>query len=140
MVRSSTPMIPFRVAFEPGTPLHEQLVYAAKKAIVSGQIRAGDSFPSVRALSTALKINPNTAHKAIGQLVSEGLLEVHPGLGTVVAERKSSTAVERGHLLKRDLEQLVVEARRLGLEFDHLTEALAEHWYRLERTEKASRR
>lgn len=140
MVRNSTPVIPFRVSFAPGIPLHEQLVYAAKKAIVSGQIQAGGLFPSVRALSTALKINPNTAHKAIAQLVSEGLLEVNPGRGTVVAERKPSTASERGHLLKRDLEEIVVEARKLGLDLHHLTDALAEHWFRLERTEKVGRR
>lgn len=133
-------MIPFRLTFEPGVPLHEQLVYAAKKAIVSGQMQAGDSFPSVRALSTAFSINPNTAHKAISQLVSEGLLVVHPGLGTVVSQRRLSTASERGQLLKRNLEVLVVEARKLGLELDDLTEALAEHWSRLEGTEKASGR
>jgi DNA-binding transcriptional MocR family regulator len=56
-------MIPFRVHFRPGISLYEQVVYAAKKAVVSGQLRAGDPFPSVRTLSKELKINPNTAHK-----------------------------------------------------------------------------
>ncbi len=101
-------MIPFRLVFEPGSPIHEQVVYAAKKAVISGQMRAGDPFPSVRALSRALKINPNTAHKVITQLVQEGLVEVRPGLGTVVAEPRSSTASERGNLLHKELEQLVV--------------------------------
>lgn len=132
-------MIPFRVSLQPGTPLHEQVVYAAKKAIVSGQMQAGEPFPSVRALSRALNINPNTAHKVIGQLVAQGLLEVHPGLGTVVAERRSSTAAERGHLLRREMEQLVVEARKLGLSLDQLTEALGEHWFRLDAADRAGR-
>ena len=91
-------MIPFRVAFEPGISLSEQIVYAAKKAMISGQMRPGDPFPSVRVLSRVLKINPNTAHKVITQLVSEGLIEVRPGLGTVVAELPASTAAERGAL------------------------------------------
>ena len=68
-------MIPFRLSFEPGVSLYEQVVYAAKKAMVSGQMRPGDPFPSVRALSKALKINPNTAHKVITHLVAEGLVE-----------------------------------------------------------------
>src|SRR6267154_6215941 len=101
----NTPVIPFRLSFEPGISLYEQVVYAAKKAVVSGQMRPGDPFPSVRALSTALKINPNTAHKVITHLVAEGLIEVRPGLGTVVAERPLSTAAERGNLLKNELEQ-----------------------------------
>ena len=78
-------MIPFRVAFRPGSSLYEQVVYAAKKALISGQLRPGDPFPSVRTLSTALKINPNTAHKVVTHLLNEGLLEVMPGTGTVVA-------------------------------------------------------
>jgi GntR family transcriptional regulator len=127
-------MIPFRLTFEPGTSISEQIVYAAKKAVVSGQMRPGDPFPSVRALSKALKINPNTAHKVVTQLVQEGLIEIHPGLGAVVASPSSSTAAERGGLLKKELEQLVVEAKKLGLEMEDLTEAIGEHWHRLDGT------
>ncbi len=120
--------------------LYEQVVYAAKKAIISGQMRAGEPFPSVRSLSKALKINPNTAHKVIMQLVSEGVIEVHPGLGTIVAGQQSSTAAERGNLLKKELEQLVVEAKRLGLDLGKVTEAVTQHWYRLDGVEQATRR
>ena len=128
----STAVIPFRVQFRPGASLYEQAVYAAKKAIVTGAMRPGDPFPSVRALSKELKINPNTAHKVITQLVNEGVLEVRPGIGTVVAGRPPSTAAERGNLLKRELEQLVVEAKQLGLDLDQVSEALTEHWSRLD--------
>jgi GntR family transcriptional regulator len=129
-------MIPFRVTFEPGISLYEQAVYAAKKAVVSGQMRAGDAFPSVRELSKALKINPNTAHKVVTQLVAEGVLEVHSGIGTVVAKRASSTAADRGNLLNKELEQLMVEAKRLGLTFDDVTSAVAQHWKRLDGSKK----
>lgn len=125
-------MIPFRLTFEPGISLYEQVVYAAKKAVVSGQLRPGDPFPSVRALSKALKINPNTAHKVITHLVAEGLIEVRPGVGTVVSERTASSAAERASLLKNELEQLVVEAKKIGLELDHVRDALLEHWKRLD--------
>jgi GntR family transcriptional regulator len=126
-------MIPFSLTFEPGVAVYEQVVYAATKAIISGQMRAGDPFPSVRELSKALKINPNTAHKVVLQLISDGLLEVQPGRGTFVAVRTKSTASERGVLLKKELEQVVVEAKRLGLELDEVTAALEQHWARLER-------
>src|SRR6266568_8994591 len=112
----STQVVPFRITFRAGVSLFEQVVYASKKAMVSGQMRPGDPFPSVRALSKALKINPNTAHKVITNLVAEGLIEVRSGIGTVVSERASSTAAERGVLLRKELEQLVVEAKKLGLE------------------------
>jgi GntR family transcriptional regulator len=133
-------VIPFRLTFEPGISLYEQVVYAAKKAVVSGQMRAGDAFPSVRVLSKTLKINPNTAHKVIAQLVTEGVLEVRPGIGTVVAARPPSTAAERGNLLKKELEQLVVEAKQLGLDLDQVSEALTEHWSRLDGTKPNGRK
>src|SRR5579871_4543799 len=134
-MRHSTVMIPFRLSFEPGISLYEQVVYAAKKAMVSGQMRPGDPFPSVRALSKELKINPNTAHKVITQLVIEGLIEVLPGTGTVVAERAISTRAERSKLLQKELEQVVVEAKRLGLELEDVVEALEQHWCRLNAAE-----
>src|SRR4029079_17563995 len=106
-------------------------VYAAKKEIVSGRMKLGDPFPSVRTLSKALKINVNTAHKIVTQLTANGLLEVHPGIGMVVAAPSASSPAERGRLLKRELEQLVVEAKKVGLELDDVTAAIAYHWAQL---------
>jgi GntR family transcriptional regulator len=124
-------VIPFSVQFRPGVPLFEQVVYAAQKAMISGQLLPGDPFPSVRALSRELKINPNTAHKIVAQLVSDGLLETRPGIGNVVAARPDSTRRERTQLLGREVEQLVVEAKRLGIARDDILSSIAQHWDRL---------
>jgi GntR family transcriptional regulator len=124
-------MIPFRVAFEPGSALHEQVLYAARKAIVSGKLAAGDAFPSVRTLARELKINPNTAHKVVERLTAEGLLEVMPGIGCVVAKAAAGSRSEKKRLLDREVEALVVEARRLGLGLEELQGAVEEHWMTL---------
>jgi GntR family transcriptional regulator len=124
-------VISFRVQFRPGSPIFEQVIYAAKKAVISGQMRPGDTFPSVRTLSRELKINPNTAHKVVAHLISAGLLETRPGMGTVVAALPRSTAAERTELLGTDIEQLVVEARKLGIELEDMIESISRHWRRL---------
>jgi GntR family transcriptional regulator len=124
-------VIPFRINFEAGIPIWEQVVYAARKAAVSGQMRPGDPFPSVRVLSAELKINPNTAHKVVTALLAEGLIEVRVGVGTVVAQLPAAIPAERARLLKGEVEQLVVEAKRLGLELDDVQRAIARHWERL---------
>ena len=121
-------MIPFRPAFVPGVSLCEQIVYAATKAIVGGRLRAGEVFPSVRALSTELRVNPNTAHKAVAQLVNDGLLEVLPGIGTVVAERPAAPAAEKRKLIAEPLERVVVEAMKLGMDLSSVQAALETHW------------
>lgn len=112
-------------------PLYEQVVYAAKKAVISGQMRPGDPFPSVRTLSRELKINPNTAHKVISQLLEAGLLEARPGIGTVVVSPPEPSLADRAQLLETEIEQLVVEAKKLGIELDEVTQSLAGQWKRI---------
>jgi GntR family transcriptional regulator len=124
-------VIPFRVDFRPGVSICEQIVYAAKKAIISGQIRPGDPFPSVRALSRELKINPNTAHKVVAALVAARLLETQPGIGTVVAALPQARSSERTQLLGSEIEELVVEAKKLGIEIEDVLASVSAHWKRL---------
>jgi GntR family transcriptional regulator len=121
-------MVPFRITFRAGVSLFEQIVYASKKAMVSGQLRPGDPFPSVRTLSKDLKINPNTAHKIVAFLVNEGLLETRPGIGTVVAALPDSSQKERTQLLGQEIEELVVEAKRLGIELAEMLSSISAHW------------
>lgn len=109
----------------------EQILFAVRKAVVTGQLRVGDKFPSVRVLSQELKINPNTAHKVIAALVSEGVLMTTPAVGSVVAERELGGKKERAELLGTEVEWLVVEAKKLGLELDDVQAAVAAHWKRL---------
>ncbi len=129
-------MIPFRLTFQPGESLCDQTVYAVKRAIVAGKLRPGDPFPSVRTLSKELRINPNTAHKVVTQLVREGLLEVLVGQGTVVSTRRTPGATERSRLLREEMEKLVVEAKKLGMELDDVLSGVERHWRRLDESEQ----
>jgi GntR family transcriptional regulator len=126
-------VLPFTVTIRPGLSVHEQVVFAVKKAVVSARLRPGDEFPSVRVLSRELRINPNTAHKAVGTLIADGLLEVRPGIGTFVAGRTPSDARDRRALLREDVERLVVDARHLNLDVQDVLDAVTEHWSRLDR-------
>lgn len=124
-------MIPFRLTFQPAIPLYEQVLYAARKAIISGKLRPGDLFPSVRTISRELRINPNTAHRVISDLTRQGLVQIKPGIGTVVAGLPKASLTARTALLGGELEALVVEAKQLGLQFGDLVAALEDHWQQL---------
>lgn len=121
-------MLPFTIALGPGESPYRQIVYAATRAIVSGELAPGSAFPSVRELSQALKINPNTAQKVIAELVRDGLIEVRPGIGTTVKTGRRASANERRALLSGEVEQLVVEAKRLGLSRDEVLSAVDSRW------------
>src|SRR5205814_5128574 len=124
-------MLPFSIDLKPGLPVAEQILFAVKKAVVGGQLRPGDKFPSVRVLSQELRINPNTGHKVIAALVSQGVLVTTPAVGSVVAERETGGRKERTELLGADVEWLVVEAKKLGLTLDDVQAAVAAHWTKL---------
>jgi GntR family transcriptional regulator len=124
-------MIPFTCEFKAGIPVSQQVVYAVEKAVILGGLKPGDKFPSVRVLSQELKINPNTAHRVIAELVSEGILEVHPGIGTIIAMSPPATQKQRTQLLGPEFERLVVEAKKYHLSFEEVQEALRQHWKEL---------
>jgi GntR family transcriptional regulator len=123
-------MLPFSIALRPGLPIYEQVVFAVTRAIVTDQLRAGDAFPSVRALSQELKINPNTAHRIIAALIEDGMLAVRPGIGTVVDGTGATPGTVRRALLEDGAERLVVEARRDGFTLTDLLTVIKRQWAR----------
>ncbi len=127
-------MLPFSIALKPGDPVYKQVVYAVKKAVVTGQLAPGDRFPSIRQISQELCINPNTVQKVIKALTDEGLLHVEPGLGTVVARLPGASHQQKKKLLEEELGRVVVEARRLKLSKSNVIEAVNELWKKMEVT------
>jgi GntR family transcriptional regulator len=115
----------------PGRSIFDQVVFAAKKAIVSSEFLLGEPFPSVRALAADLKIHPNTAHKVVQHLIQERFLEARPGIGTVVAELPLARAGDRQTLLQQEVEELVVEAMRMRIDLADVIRAVELQWARL---------
>lgn len=125
-------MVPFKVKLTPGQSIFEQVCFAATKAILAGELKAGEPFPSVRTLALDLKIHPNTAHKVVQHLVQERWLVVKPGVGTLVAPPPKARAGDRKRLLEEDVEKLVVEAMRVGVGLAEVQEAVHERWLELQ--------
>lgn len=123
----------FRLTLRPGRSIFDQVVFAAKRALISGEFLAGQSFPSVRAIAAELKIHPNTAHKVVQYLIQERYLEARPGVGTLVATLPEPRAGDKKRLLREEVQRLAVEAKRMGLELEDVMEALEAAWASLER-------
>lgn len=128
MFKEKAEFLPFSLEIKAGSPVSEQLVFAFKKALVTGLLKPGNKFPSVRAVSQELRIHPNTAHKAIAALVDEGFLEVYPGIGTVVAKVASLPSDKQILMLREAMEHLVVEAKNQGLKLDELKKLMDKEW------------
>jgi GntR family transcriptional regulator len=119
---------PLKLVLVPGASIFDQVVFAAMRSILSGALRTGQPFPSVRALAADLKIHPNTAQKAVQHLIQERWLEVRPGIGTVVAEPPAARPGDRRRLLEDEVGKLVVEATRVGADLDEVIAAIRAGW------------
>lgn len=125
-------MTPFRIKLNSSQSIFDQVVYAATKAILGGALKPGEPFPSVRTLAADLKIHPNTAHKVVQHLIQERWLVASPGRGTTVATPPRARSGDRQRLLSQEVEQLVVEARRVGAGLDEVLESIETHWKSLD--------
>lgn len=108
--------MPFLIQASSAEPIYRQIVEQVRRHVASGQWKAGDELPSVRAVAQEHAINPMTVSKAYSLLESEGLLERRRGMGMVIADvRPASRRTERLGLLEPALRAAALQAAQLGL-------------------------
>ena len=95
-------------------PIYLQVKDGLRHLVVTGAIREGEQFPSVRALASTLAINPNTIQRAYEALEAEGYLRAEAGRGVFAARGRDSDGHRRETLL-RQLDEAVTELLFLGM-------------------------
>ena len=112
--------------FQGEKPIFLQLAEQLESAILSGAYPEGSQVPSITEYAATYKINPATALKGINQLVNAGLLYKKRGIGRFVADgAQEALRKRRREDFYRDyVENIVREAKRLGLDPEQLTEMI----------------
>ena len=101
--------------FRDARPIYEQVKDGLRRLMVTGAIQEGEKLPSVRAMATALAINPNTIQRAYEALESEGYVYSIPGKGSFAAPNTGVDESRRQSLL-RTFDQTAAELLFLGME------------------------
>lgn len=117
-------MLPFRFQLLDGIPVSDQLVKSVQRAILTGELAAGEKFPSVRVLAQELKISPTTAHKAVLGLRDAGFLATRPGAGMVVVKPSGASRDQLIEQLSPACRDLIRQASQLGLAPEEIHEAI----------------
>lgn len=117
----------FSISTTAGIPIYQQLTDQICAGIARGKLRRDERLPSVRELSQALVVNPNTVARAYTELEREGVLYTRPGMGVfVAAARQPAPKKIRRERLSGALDRLLVEAVRLGFTADELLDYVTE--------------
>lgn len=106
-------------------PIYVQIMDEVRRAIVLRSLRPEDPLPSVRQLSSELRVNPNTVAQAYRELERAGTVYVRRGQGTFVAAVGHDDS-DRRDLVRGVAERALVEAHRNGIDAEELVEAIRE--------------
>lgn len=113
-------------------PIYEQIKRQIIHAILSSELTAGDTLPSLRSLAKELKVGVLTVNRAYTELENEGYLETIQGKGCFVAE-KSSEIIKK-HLLDEAgllMGQAISKAKNAGAEEEEILSLFQEHLRRI---------
>ncbi|MBQ4425692.1 MAG: GntR family transcriptional regulator [Lachnospiraceae bacterium] len=105
----------FQIDVMSRVPVYEQLISQIEKLVLSGVLLPGTPLPSVRSLSTALSINPNTIQKAYSELNARGVLSSVPGRGAFICENIDRFRREKNQKKLQELEASLLELRQSGV-------------------------
>lgn len=104
-------------------PIYEQVSTQLRRAILTGELAAGERLPSMRALANDLRVSVITTKRAYAELERAGLIETVQGKGCFVAG--GSLELVREERL-RGVEELlsrgISAARDAGVADDELRE------------------
>lgn len=105
-----------RINLQSDVAVFAQIENEVRFAIASGDLKAGDKLPTVRAVAEKLSINPNTVAKAYRDLEIMGLVYTRRGMGIFIregVEEKCQAECYREIICK--MHEVVAEARAAGL-------------------------
>jgi GntR family transcriptional regulator len=106
-------------------PIYEQVARQVKAQIISGELKEGESLPSIRKLAQDLQISVITTKRAYEELEKEGFIDTVEGKGSFVAmQNKELLREKKMKIVEEKMAGAVEEARLLGITRAELEEML----------------
>lgn len=103
--------------------IYEQIVNQLKSAVVTGELKAGEALPSIRALAAELGVSVITTKRAYEELEKEGLIRSVAGKGFYVCEYNTDYLREKQlMMIESRLGEIIREAKQAGLTSSELTD------------------
>ena len=109
-----------------GKPIYEQITIQVKAMIISGELKAGDAIPSMRALAKSIHVSVITVQRAYEELQRDGFIETTVGRGSFVSAQNKEFYQEEQQRIAEEHLQIAAEIGRTNrISLEKLTELLA---------------
>ena len=106
-------------------PIYEQITSQIKAQIMSGELQAGESIPSMRALAKSIHVSVITVQKAYEDLQRDGFIETTVGRGSFVsAQNRDFVQEEQQRLAEENLQEAAEIGRSNGISLGKFIEIL----------------
>ncbi|MEQ7049999.1 GntR family transcriptional regulator [Paenibacillaceae sp. P-4] len=97
-------------------PIYMQILNQIRQSILSGELRAGDSLPSIRQLAKDLQVSVITTKRVYEELEKEQLIDSVVGKGSFVSgANKDFIREQRMKQLEEKMIEIIRESKELSM-------------------------
>lgn len=110
-----------QIELQSDVPIYEQVSRQIIEGIARGDMKPGDTLPSVRNLAADLGVNMHTVNKSYHELEAKGILTIRAKSGAIIrsVEERALTS-EQLQQIEKNLKPLVAEGMVLGASVDQI--------------------
>ena len=106
-------------------PIYEQITSQIKQMIMTGELKAGESIPSMRALAKSLHVSVISVQRAYEDLQRDGFIETTVGRGSFVStNNKEIIKEEKQREIEEHLQEAINLSKENGIKLDKLIELI----------------
>lgn len=113
--------------FDDKIPIYYQIKNYIYRQIIVGELAPGDKLPPVRQLAVDLTVNVNTVQRALGELISEKIIEPQRGKGNFVTEDRETIEKLKKLLITEQLQDLYENLRKLNVSDEEIVDYLQDY-------------
>ena len=106
-------------------PIYQQIITQIKEMVFKGELKEGDTLPSIRQLAKDLQISVITTKRAYEELEKEGFIISVVGKGSFIAGQNKELLKERRlKIMEEKMIEIIEESKLLNISVDELTDML----------------
>jgi GntR family transcriptional regulator len=103
------------IEFNNSMPIYLQICEYIKDMIYNGQLKPGDTAPSIRQLAIDLNVNPNTVARSYIELEREGIIKSSRGVASTVTAELEKIKLLRNEKIRTMINHVYQQLVKLGL-------------------------